>query len=216
MRIAWFAVFALAGCGRLAFDPLGDVGIADGGETTSDGLPPVASHGHFVEIPITTGMNFGGIAAANNFCLTTLMNRDWLGKAEALAAGQLTGARVKAWLCTTAACQNLQPNQWYRYSSAVNTTRGGAMFTATAQGYLEDDGRAFGDDMVFGNDAGFADYFTGRASNNQPQSTTCSDWTATTGTTLVAVNDTADYSERLAKYSEACDFVSNIICFVDP
>lgn len=214
------------GCGRLSFDPLGDGGddVAtgdagsgnDSGSTGGDAYTPIASHGHFVEVQITTGMNLGGIVGADNYCLTTLTNGTWLGKTEAVTAGQLTAERVNAWLCTIDGCQNMRPSLPYRYSSAVNTTRGGAMFMSNAMGYLANDGRAFSEDTVFGGDAGFADYFTGRTTNNLPQTTTCMDWSVTTGMTFVAVNDTPFYPEKLSKYSERCDFVSHIICYVDP
>jgi len=83
-------------------------------------------------------------------------------------------------------------------------------------GYLDDDSRAFGDPEVFGSDAGFADYFTGRSFDNLPQATTCTDWTSTTGMTNVAVNDTTYYPERLSKYPAPCDFIDHMICFADP
>jgi hypothetical protein len=215
----------VSACGRVSFDATAgtpdsatsaaDVGV-DGGDDGGGGDGSSATgDGYFVEVTAPGGA-MGGIAGANSLCLTELTTGTWNGKLDAQAAGQLVGANVKAWLCTATACQDLQPNRLYRYASTASPTRGGGAFTATNQGFLANDGRAYSDDDAFGPDSGFVDYMTGRQADNTPQATTCSDWTTFSGTTSVAVNDTPFYPERLSKYVVNCDFVDHAICIVDP
>jgi hypothetical protein len=204
-------VVGIGGCGRIGFAPpfdasgSGDAGDASGGP----------ADGFFVEVPVSDA-RLSGLAGAATRCLAELSSNPWRGKAQALAQGQVDAQHVRAWLCTTSTCQDLMPGRVYTYASRINPTRGGATFVATPGGFLDDDNVAYETDSVFGVDAGFQEYFTGRGQDNQPQTATCGDWTSATGSTNVAVSDTPDYGERLSKYSGQCSDSRAMICIVDP
>lgn len=196
----------LLACGRVGFTSSGaDVGgVVDAG----------AADGFFVEVSLDGAPLAGGLAEADARCLSALTRRPWLGRDQ--AADRLDAAGVQAWLCTQATCRDLAPGRRYRYASTVNTTRGGASFVADGAGFLIDDDRAYDDPLVFGGDAGFAEYLTGRGQDNRPQATTCADWTDGSLLTAVAVNDTAYYPERLSKYPRECDASPRLVCLVAP
>jgi hypothetical protein len=178
---------------------------------------PLAPHGYFIEVVSPQGGVLGGLVGADALCLSELTSRTWLDQTTAVQRGQLVATKVHAWLCSLAACRDLVPGDRYQYASTVNTSRGGASFVATVDGFLPDDGHAYGDVDVFGLDDSVHEYITGRTQSNAPQTTTCGDWTTGTPQTDVAVNDTAFYPERLEKYPKPC-FVApgfHLICVVD-
>lgn len=75
--------------------------------------------------------NFGGLAGADQFCLSDLQSYDWKGKAE---AGPLNSSRVKAFLCDDNTCARLLPNMTYTFAKANSLTAGGATFTTDSNG----------------------------------------------------------------------------------
>ena len=171
-----------------------------------------STNGYFVETSATGG-NMGGLAGANALCLSRLQAGSWHGKDDALANGQLTAANVKAWLCTTTTCNNLDPFSTYQYASTINPTNVGAMMNIGAGGYIEDDGLAYENATAFGTGGGFREYFSGRTTSNLPAASTCTDWTSDAGSTFVAVSDTSFYPEKLQKYSLSCAW-NHLICLV--
>lgn len=103
---------------------------ATGGTQTFDG--PTAtwgtcSRGFFVLTSTTFGGNLGGLIGANTACLKDLQANDWLGKDEAL----LDRDHVRAFLCTTSTCNNLQPDVVYAFARSGDATVGGARFTTS-------------------------------------------------------------------------------------
>lgn len=204
-------IVILTGCGRVAFDQTSDASSSDGG--TADAAP-LASRGYFVEVSDVPSAALGGLVAADTYCVNELTTKSWLDKAAAMQAGQLTSSKIRAWLCSTVGCRNLVPGTTYAYAS-TQTSSGGGTFVATAEGFLEDDGRPYDATDVFGDHGALVEYLTGRGQDNLPQADTCGDWTTTVGQTLVAVSDTPFYPERLAKYPRNCTFNASIICIVD-
>jgi hypothetical protein len=211
-NLGWIAgVLSVAACGRVGFDSTRSDAGAGGADTRTP-----AAQGYLVEVLARQSGAMGGLAGADARCLTELTTNAWVGKAAASAAGQLVSSNVWAWLCTQASCRAFVPGDSYQYASTVATTRGGALFVATAEGYLPDDDHSFQDVDVFGpDDPNVHEYLTGRTQANLPQTTTCNDWMALTGQTNVAVNDTTFYAERLSKYPKPCsDSPIWMICVV--
>ncbi|BCH14954.1 hypothetical protein MesoLjLa_18050 [Mesorhizobium sp. L-2-11] len=157
--------------------------------------------------------NFGALAGANAACLTHLQSANWLGKSDAVAAGQLHAANVQAWLCDDSTCQDMEPGADYRLATTYHPTAGGYTATATASGYYPDDGLLWDTPDAF-ND--FHWIISGRTSSNQPATgLTCSNWTSgsTANNTNFGVTDTGYYPERLAKFTDQCG-ATTVMCMV--
>lgn len=191
--------------------------VAFPSKTSSPPLP-MPDHGYFVLADFSqsfTNNNFGGLSGANTACLSQLQTADWLGKADAEAAGQLNAANVKAWLCDEGACQNMEPNKDYRLATTYQPTAGGYTATATASGYYPDDGNGWNAADAFN---AFYWIITGRSSSNTPATgLTCNNWTSGSAAndTTYGVTDTGFYGERLNKFTENCrDHTDAVVCMV--
>lgn len=178
----------------------------------------LSGSGYFVEGPEVDG-NLGGISGAASTCLSALQSSDWLGKATAVANGQLTASNVRPWLCDSTGCQDLVPESVYTYASIDNPTRGGATMTSSVEGYTEDDGLAYENNTAFGNDNGFRWLWTGRGPELQtPYANNCADWTSNSSgdDSTATATDITFYPEKLGTFIQTCDVPMPIVCIVDP
>jgi len=180
--------------------------------------PPTS--GYFVATSasdLAVSSNMGGLAGANAECLLQLESSDWLGKAGAMAAGQLHAENVRAWLCDNTACQNMASSTSYRLASTIDPAVGGFLVTSTANGYYPDDGNGWNGGSAFGQ---YLEIVTGRGTNNLPfNNRTCNNWTTATGNMTVGVTDTGFYPERLFKFTRSCASYwwpsnTSIVCMV--
>lgn len=171
-----------------------------------------SANGYFVETEAAPG-NMGGLTGANALCLSRLQTGSWYGKDAALANGQLTASNVKAWLCASTGCNNLDPFSTYNYASTVNSSNVGVSMNIGAGGFIENDGVPFESPSAFGAGGGYREYFTGRGTNNQPGADNCSDWTSNATNVNTGASDVSFYAEKLFKFTRGCASV-NLICLV--
>jgi len=138
-------------------------------------------NGYFVQTSAGTTGNLGGLAGADEFCLTDLQTYDWKGKAE---AGTLTSSRVKAFLCDDTTCINPLPNTTYFFATSDYPTHGGASFTTDSNGRGPNDTNNWDAITHFG---GAWYYWSGDRGNTSStlwgtapmaSGNSCSNWTA--------------------------------------
>jgi len=192
---------------------------------SSTPTPPPSSDGYFVLSSATYTGSMGGIAGANTSCYNEVTGNDWLGKSS---AGTITTARVKAFLCTTTACNNLQPNTVYKFASAATPSDGGASFTSDASGLGPGNADKWWQTTYLGT-AG-SDIWSGRAAGgstttwpNTPYADTasnafCTNWTSdnsSRGGVVATTNATG--ATRWSWATVPCNTLGRrLICIVDP
>lgn len=74
--------------------------------------------------------NLGGRHGADRYCLTDLVNNDWLGKAGI----DLSTGNVRAFLCDSDGCANTRAATTYRFARAGSATAGGGTFLTNVSG----------------------------------------------------------------------------------
>lgn len=167
--------------------------------------------------------SMGGLAGANANCLADLTANNWNGKDDAQRRGLLVAAKVKAWLCDGATCNEGLASTRYRYGAANDLTAGGTIFTTDASGLGPNSGNSWKVAGTFSTTTGF---WTGRSAGtaNQwgatPAADTCSGLTSNTaGGTPAGVVGTANANNgtRWNTGTPAdCSGVRFMICFVHP
>ncbi|WP_146188842.1 hypothetical protein [Albidovulum aquaemixtae] len=181
--------------------------------------PSSSGIGYFVISSTTYDGNLSGLSGANSTCLSNLQSNNWLGKTE---AGTLTSARVKAWLCDSSTCQNLEADTTYKFAVSGSTTVGGSAFVTDSNGAGPGYTTDWADSNTFDNATAHR-YWTNFANNSTSlwgttaNSNHCNDWSDNTnsyqgqqgyenGTGAVRWNDS----------TVICSQSKYLICFVNP
>lgn len=177
--------------------------------------------GYFVASNGAFNPNLGGLSGADSSCLTELQTYNWKGKAD---AGTLTGARVKAFLCDSATCNNLEPDTVYLFARSNNTTMGGTAFVTDANGAGPGYSDTWGGNGYFGTAAG-TDFWTSRSAGTADRwgitpfgSNHCSNWSdATLSFNGRAGSSSNSGTNRWSNGAWMCSSTSiRLICFVNP
>src|SRR5690606_20693223 len=94
--------------------------------TTAPSIEAPSGSGFFVLTETIYDGNLGGLNGADAKCLTELTTKtNWKNYALAQANGQLTVAKVKAFLCSTgAACNNATPLATYYFAAVGDSSKG--------------------------------------------------------------------------------------------
>jgi hypothetical protein len=186
--------------------------------------PAPAGSGYLVMTKTHFDGNLGGLAGANAKCLTelTTTNTGWQGYATANARGQLTAAKVFAFLCDDATCNNLQANTTYYYANTNDDSAGGASFTTNGSG------QGPGDSLNWLRADHFAtilgvNWYAGRAttspslwSTGPVVGTTCTNWTTNNaGVSGRAGANNTFIQTRWNNGALACNNAFSIMCFVN-
>lgn len=196
------------------------------------GVPlPKVPLGFFVMTSGSYTGNLGGLSGANTICLNELTSNDWKGKSAGVT---LTPANVRAWLCSSAGCQNLTSGVLYKFALAGDNTKGGNYLYGDylGRGSFEDaNSNPWYGNNYFGVTASF---WSGRKAFSQTNdgiawedqvfpttqdTNTCSDWTSTaTNGQYGQTNPAFCCDERQwSSYFSACTTATyRLICIVDP
>lgn len=175
------------------------------------------NHGYFVVTSSTTNGVIGGEAGANAFCLNDLTTNNWKGKAEANNRGLLVAAKVKAFLCTGAACMHGIPDTQYMFASARNVSHGGGSFVTNTSGIGPNDSANWSSATHFGDTS--LTFWTGRANG------TVTTWGGSNNNRCANFNGGGDgragvanstTHTRWAVGSVNCAQIRSIICMVNP
>lgn len=187
-------------------------GAAAGGGGSGGG------NGYFVMSNSTYSGNFGGLSGADSTCLTDLQTNNWKGKAD---AGTLTAARVKAFLCDSATCNNLEPDTFYLFAVSGDTSLGGSAFTTDSSGLGPNNPADWSDSAIFGGSGTY--YWTNRSAGSSelwgstPGANSCSDWSDGTFSFQGLSGFTNNInSARWSSGPYNCSLVRPLICFVNP
>lgn len=195
--------------------------------TSSSGTPPTpnSGSGYFVLTQTTWDGNLGGLSGANSKCLTELTTiTSWMGYATALAAGQLTAAKVKAFLCDSSVCGGTLPSTTYYFAKVGDATAGGANFSTDSSGYGPNNNYNWASPNYFN---GTEYYFTGNSySDNSglqkffgrsPYSGfNCTNWSSnSSGVTGVYGYSNSTGNSRYL-YTQNCNTIGKLICVVNP
>lgn len=178
--------------------------------------------GYFVgSLNTFRGDLLGGLTGANAKCLTELNSYDWRGKSEAVAAGILTAANVKAFLCSYSSCQNLKPGKNYAFATVNDTLTGGGTFQTPSGGIpLPPLGSWQGDTTRFQQSTfSGSNYWTGRNTSGVhlgATSVNCNGWV--TNMTGYVGNPSASGTNVWQKGSPvtSCSSAEKLICMVHP
>jgi hypothetical protein len=180
--------------------------------------------GYFVLSFDTWTGNLGGLSGANSKCLTEMNTYPWLGKNDATARGLLNSTHVKAFLCDGTSCNNPNASTVYTFAAA-NENFGGQTFTTNSSGAGPGDGMIWDGSMEFAYPNGY-EYFTNRAAGSATlwgtttggSTTSCSNWSSTTGAPIYGSADTAN-SQRWNLYENpgvVCSSPLYLVCLVNP
>jgi hypothetical protein len=200
---------------------------------TSSGYNPTvpSGNGYFVLSKSAYNGNLGGRTGADATCLTELTtNTGWMGYSTANANGQLVAAKVRAFICDAAICNNLMPLTTYYFANAANSSAGGASFTTDVNGLGPNDSADWAAANYF---SGTYAYWTTRGSNSNTQwkNTTIvtSNFACPTNWSTTAGGDTGAYgNSAFTTFSRwqvtssgstapaACALTLNLICIVNP
>lgn len=157
--------------------------------------------------------NLGGISGANASCLADLTANDFMNKSLVT----LNASTVKAFLCDSTMCNNLNPNSTYKFARSGFLATGGASFTTDAFGRGPNDSNVWSNATYFGV---AASAWTGRSTSLSNttwpaffyNATTCGDWAVTTGNGG-AGNVATSNANRWATTS-GCGSFLRLICVV--
>ncbi len=180
-----------------------------------------SNHGYFVMTATAYTGNLGGLSGANSSCLSDLIANTWLGKSEATARGLLIASKVRAFLCDSTTCQNLNSNALYFYATGTGSSFGGAELVtdATAAG-PGDAGNQWSRSDRFG-----ASYnlHTGRSLGGSTlwgltsATDTCSNWsTAVAGNFGQNGFTNTSGTGRWSNGTIDCSATRRLVCFVNP
>ncbi|WP_415061161.1 hypothetical protein [Bdellovibrio sp.] len=159
--------------------------------------------------------NLGGLAGANNKCLTDLQTYDWRGKSTVT----LSSSNVKALLCDSTTCQNLQSNTAYILAVSGEPYSGGASYVVDSYGYGPNNADSWGSSKHFNNAAA---YWAARdgAGTTQIMPTTpggaanCSNWTSTSGSGRTGYTGANDQT-RWSYSTPGCSDSYKLLCIVE-
>jgi hypothetical protein len=190
---------------------------------------PGADVGWFVLLGSQHTGALGGLSGANSTCLTALQSGGWYGYTAANANGQLTGAKVFAFLCDGTTCQNLNANTTYYYACGLDSTAGGGSFTTDGSGLGPNNSSFWEEANAFGychntSNAGSSSFWTGRASTSNTQWANSSDvnnctaWTtASAGVNGQLGGSAGTTSTRWSNASGVtCLNGLSLVCYVNP
>lgn len=175
--------------------------------------------GYFV-LSSMAGMNattVASLANADSLCLTNLTANNWMDKAGAT----VDGAHVRAFLCGSGGCNNLQANTIYQFAKSNAVGSGGAVFMTNGSGAAPGAGDATAWDGATYFGASPAQYWTGRATGGPPWATTqhanhCTNWTTTAGQGRDG-NATSTGAGRWTSANTNCNTTTRtLVCFVNP
>jgi hypothetical protein len=171
--------------------------------------------------------NLGGVAGANASCLSDLTANDWMGKAAAVAAGQLVAGKVRALLVNMlgGTPQIGLPLTTYYFARSGAPAVGGANFTTDSLGRGPNNTIAWSAYNYFGIAEYYWTHFTADNYNDnqwaeyapsccaQP----CSGWTTASPGQTGGVGYSGSYNARRWSWlSSSCDVPSRLVCFVHP
>jgi hypothetical protein len=154
---------------------------------------------------------------ADQVCQGDLTSQLWTGKEDAMGRGLLQPGSVRAFLCRTQECRQLEPNTAYRFAVASRDD-GGAGFVTDEMGRGPNDRLSWTRDGAFG-DSGLepgAQFWTGRAGGPSPATwpDTAVDTCDTTGRSIGTAN--AITADRWASATVSCDGQARLVCIVSP
>lgn len=192
-----------------------------------------ATDGYFVLSTALWEGGWGGIAAANSACFYDLVNSDWKGKADAISGGKLIPSKVRVFECEggNIPCQKPMASTTYAFAVLGDASKGGATFTANANGQGPGDSNAWSGSAYFGS---VVNYWTGwdetnlstpgngttlwgYGSHNNNNNGSCLRWDYGYGDKAARIGySAATNSQRWNSGSLACDEITHVICMVDP
>jgi hypothetical protein len=170
----------------------------------------------------------GGLSGANSTCLTALQAGGWSGYNAANANGQLTSAKVFAFLCDGTTCQNLNANTTYYYACGLDSTAGGGSFTTDGSGLGPNNSSFWEEANAFGychntSNVGSSSFWTGRASTSNTQwanssdANNCTAWTTSSAGVNGQLGGSAGTtSTRWTNASATCLNGLSLVCYVNP
>lgn len=165
--------------------------------------------------------NLGGLSGANSKCLLDLQGNNWKGKLEAT----LNVSTVKAFLCDSSTCNNLQPNRTYHFAYSGDANYGGATFTTNSVGAGPGNSNDWSGPTYFTN--GLYYYWTNRARGSDPlywpltsagSSNNCNNWTSGTGgfQGYAGVPGASNADRWNDNIPSSCSSNYYLICLVEP
>lgn len=183
---------------------------------------PYPNSGYFVMTETKWDGNLGGIAGAHAKCLNELTTKtNWRFHDDALAAGLLTSAHVKAFLCYTmwAPCVVGNVNTIYYFSRVGDTAVGGASFSTSSSGYGPNNNASWAAYNYFGI---MGQYWTAMVSASSTAFNgsfwgACNGWVSNSSSDLSVVGITTSITHgRYSAGSAACNLPQRLLCWVNP
>jgi hypothetical protein len=190
--------------------------------------------GYFVMTSGTWNGNLGGVQGANTLCYNDLLANDWMGKATAVANGQLNPTNVRAFICGpgqyTGACNNATPNGTYQFARSGDVGVGGASFTANSSGFGPNNSVAWAGATYFNTSQR---YWSGRTSTSASiwadgdvawaafGGDSCAYYTSSSAARFSAFGDpTTSNAGRWQSggygWGRTCNQTAALVCFVHP
>jgi hypothetical protein len=180
-----------------------------------------AGRGFFVLTQTEWQGNLGGLAGANQRCLTELQATQWLGKNRAT----LTAANVQAFLCDSSTCQDPRPNTTYRFATAGSLSTGGAAIATDYYGRGPQNTAAWstGEYLSSGSYIWMGQRTVVSSSLwgvMQPQTSgasfSCANWTVSAGQTGTIGYPLSGNGQRWNYLPDNCNFSNPLLCMVHP
>lgn len=180
------------------------------------------TNGFFVLSSLITNAAMGGLTGADQLCLNDLKSHDWKDRCEAV----VTADHVKAFLCDSTTCNNLDASTTYKFAVSGDDTKGGATFTTDATGRGPgDDWNVWSLSSYFGS---IVSYWTNRGEGgddlwattqeDNDSANVCTDWAdARSGSAYYGSSGNSNaarwFDNSLAK---TCQSSARLICIVNP
>lgn len=184
-------------------------------------LDSCVASGYFVMTNDSWNGDLGSINGANSRCLTDLQTYSWKGKGSVT----LNASTVKAFLCDSVVCNNLDPSTNYIFAKSGDASAGGASFTTNASGVgvgdtsLWDDITHFNGNYTWWSNRGEDGTNTATHWATIPHSgNTCSEWTYGAASPPWAARGRTNIGDerRWEAGSANCNSLNRMICFVNP
>lgn len=160
--------------------------------------------------------NYGGRAGADAICLSNLQANQWKGKGDIT----LDSSTVKAFLCDSSGCFNLNPNTEYFFAATDDPLSGGASFITDGAGLGPNNSDAWSDSTHFnttidwwytGRDVGSATKWSANGSGRY-----CSDWTSSSSSVNGTYGDSVGVGAARWSVASTCGGSGSLICVVSP